>query len=150
MSAHADTPLDMKLGYWEYKIDLASSPMMQKAMASLAKLPKPQRDQIMKKMGVNAGSKKTYQCFTAEDMKNWKKKLSGMTDNGGCKMIVKKSTKTVFEAIRKCQKGGDMEMFFKMVSDKEGDSVVKLAMSPNPIKTKMTWVSSNCPKKNSK
>lgn len=147
-SVFAITPLDMKLGYWEYKIDLGSSPMMKKAMASLSKLPKAQREQIMKKMGASAGIKKTYTCFTAKDMKNWKKKINGSMDKDGCKIVVMKSTKKVYQAVRKCENGkGNIEMLFKMLNDKEGESFVKMPMSPKPIKTSMTWVSSNCPKK---
>ena len=147
MSAHAVTPLDLKLGYWEYKIDLESNPMMKKAMASIAKLPKATREQIMKKMGASVGSKKTFTCFTAKDMKNWEEKIGGKLDKEGCKMVVKKSTKRIYDAVRKCKdEESNMEIYFKMKNDKEGESKVKMPMSPDPIKTKMTWVSSKCPK----
>jgi hypothetical protein len=146
---HAVTPLDMKLGYWEYKIDLGTNPMMKKAMASLSKLPKAQRDQVIKSMGMStSGIKKTYICFTSKDMKNWEEKISGIMDKDGCKMIVKKSTKKIYEAVRKCKdEQGNMEFSFKMLSNKEGSSSVIMSMSPKPINTKMSWVSSKCPKK---
>ena len=62
-TAYASTPLEMKYGYWEYKTDLSSTPMMKQAMASLKNLPKAQREQIMKKMGAAGGVQKNYQCF---------------------------------------------------------------------------------------
>ena len=143
---HAVTPLDLKLGYWEYKIDIESNPMMKQAIASLSKLPKEQRDQIMKKMGAAGGFKKMYHCFTTEDMKNWEQKIAGKLDTEDCKMIVKKSTKKIYLAKRKCNKSEkNIEISIIMKDNKEGESIVTMPISSNPIKTEMKWVSSTCP-----
>lgn len=147
-SAYAVTPLDMKVGYWEYQTDVGSNPMMKAAMASLSKLPKAQRDQIMKKMGATGGVQSFKKCFTKEDMKNWEAKMNEGQEKNGCKMIVKKSTSSVYEAVRKCKDSkANVEISFIMSSNKSGTSSVKMPMSPNPIKSKLKWLSSTCPKK---
>ena len=147
-SIFAATPLDMKLGYWEYKTDLGSSPMMKQALASLSKLPKTQRDQVMKKMGMVGGVKKTYNCFTTEDMKNWEEKISGKANSAGCKMIVSKSTKTQYQAIRKCKNEDEnIQISVTMKNNKSGNSVVTMPGVSNSIKSEMTWISSSCTKK---
>lgn len=138
----------MKLGLWEYKTDMSSNPMLKAAMASLSKLPKAQRDQIMKKMGASTGVQTFRKCFTKEDMKNWEKKINEGQDKEGCEMKVLKSTKTVYEGARKCKDGkGDMTISFKMHNNKSGTSIVKMAMTPNPIKSNLKWISSTCPVK---
>ena len=147
-SLYAVVPLDMELGYWEYKTELASNPMLKQAMAGLAKLPKAQREQIMKKLGGAGGVQKFYKCYTKEDRKKFVKSLMKLKDTDGCKMIVKKSTKSVYKATRKCSNGeGNIELSFNMASNKKGTSIVTMPMSPKPIKSKLTWISSNCPKK---
>jgi hypothetical protein len=151
LPAYAVTPLDMKTGYWEYQTSLTANPMLKAAMASISKLPKAQRDQIMKKMGGSGGVQKFKKCFTAEDMKNWESKMNEGQEKNGCKMIVNKSTKSVYEAVRKCKNGeGNMKISFKMDSNKSGTSSVTMPMSPNPIESKLKWLSSTCPKEKKK
>lgn len=148
LSAFSATLLDLKAGYWEQKTDLGSNPMMKQAMESLSKLPKEQREMVMKTMAGSGETKTVYTCFTEGDLKNWEKKLNEGQERNGCKIIVKKNTKSVYEAVRKCIKSvGDMEISFKMENSKKGRSIIKMAISPKPIESKMTWLSSNCPKK---
>jgi hypothetical protein len=68
-------------------------------------------------------------------------------DKKGCKMTVNKSTKKIFTASRKCKDSkGNMELSVKMLNSKEGLATIKMIISPRPMKSKMTWVTSNCPK----
>ena len=150
-SAYAVTPLDMKVGYWKYETQLGKNPMLKKAMAGLSNLPKAQREMIMKKMNLStAGNSEFYKCFTKKDLENIIDKIveSKKEDKKGCKMVINKSTKNVYDAKRKCKDGkGDMDFSIKMLNNKEGITIMKMAMTPVPMKSKMTWVSSNCPKK---
>jgi len=142
-------PLDIKLGLWEYEVDLSSNPMMKVAMDGIKNLPKAQRDMIMKKMGATKGLQKSLQCFTKDDMNNWEKKISKSMNKEGCKLKVKKSTKKVYHALMKCKSAeGDIDLLLTMTNNKKGTTFMRMSNGPMPsVKVKMKWLRSDCSKK---
>lgn len=146
-AVHASPALQMEVGYWKSEVDMSSNTMMQEAMKSLAKMPKSIRDKVIQKMGGSGNIKKFYNCVTTKDLKDGAKKLMNTNKSPDCKMVVTEINSKGYDAEHRCKNNKmNSKTVFRIINEKSAKAHTTTAMSPGPIKIKMSWVSSNCPK----
>ncbi len=141
-------PLNIKPGYWEYKSDMSADSFLK---GKLANMPKAQQAMVRKMM--EKQNKPVYQCITKDQIKDARKQFHNAKKKGkafkDCKMVVKKSTKTIFVAEMKCPvKARSMKMETTVKNSKNIRTKVYLNVErggPKTITSIGKWVSRNCP-----
>ena len=118
---------------------MGSNKIMQESIKNLAKMPKSIRDKVIQKMGSSGNIKQFYNCVTTKDLKDGAKKLMNTNKNLDCKMVVTEINSKGYDAEHRCKNTKlNSKTIFRIINEKSAKAHTTMAMSPGPIKIKMS------------